>query len=66
MHRGGAAHVQCRLCARITERLPKILKIFTRNTESTVDGLRALQKTIYCSRFKVHGRRILGARVREV
>ena len=42
MHRGGAAHVQCRLCAGITERLPKILKIFTRNTESTVDGLRAL------------------------
>ena len=31
-----------RLCARITERLPKILKSITRNTESTVDGLRAL------------------------
>ena len=42
MHRGGAAHAQDRLCARITERLTKILKIFTRNTESTVDGLGAL------------------------
>ena len=41
MHRGGAAHVQYGLCARITERLPKILKIFTRNTDSTVNGLRA-------------------------
>ena len=40
--RGGAAHSQYRLCARITERLPKILKIFTRNTEGTVDGLGAL------------------------
>ena len=37
--RGGAAHAQYRLCARITERLPKILKIYT---ESTVDGLGAL------------------------
>ena len=37
VHRGGAAHVQYRLCARITERPPKILKIFTRNTESTVE-----------------------------
>ena len=27
-----------------TERLPKILKIFTRNTDSTVNGLRALSK----------------------
>ena len=42
VHRGGAAHAQYRLCARITERLPKILKIFTRTTESTVDGLGAL------------------------
>ena len=38
----GAAHAQYWLCARITERPPKILKIFTRNTENTVDGLRAL------------------------
>ena len=38
-----AAHAQYRLCTRITERLPKILKIFTRNTESTVDGLGALE-----------------------
>ena len=43
MHRGGAAHAQYRLCARITERLPKILKVFTRSTESTVDRLRALR-----------------------
>ena len=42
VHRGGAAYAQYRLCARITERLPIILKIFTRNTESTVDGLGAL------------------------
>ena len=42
MHRGGAANAQYSLCARITERPPKILKIFTRNTETTVDGLRAL------------------------
>ena len=38
-YRGGAAHAQYMLCARITERLPKILKIFTRNTESTMDWL---------------------------
>ena len=44
VHKGGAAHAQYRLCARITtygitERLQKILKIFTRNTESTVDAV---------------------------
>ena len=31
------------LCARITERLPKTLKIFTGNTESTVHRLGALR-----------------------
>ena len=41
VHKGGAAHAQYRLCARITERLPKILKIFTRKIEITVDGLGA-------------------------
>ena len=34
---GCACNIGCAL-----ERLPKILKIFTRNTESTVDGLRVL------------------------
>ena len=43
MHSGGAAHAQYRLCARITERLPKILKMFTRYTDSTVNGLGALR-----------------------
>ena len=40
-------------CARITERLPKILKILTRNTESTVDGLGALITCILTSYFMV-------------
>ena len=49
MYRGGAAHAQYRLCAGITERLPKKLKNFTRNTESTEDGLRALHEGMYSS-----------------
>ena len=54
VHRSGAACAQYWLCARITERLPIILKIFTRNTEeiftrnteSTVDGLGALGSVV--------------------
>ena len=56
VHRGGAAHAQYRLCARITERLPKIRKIFTRITE---DGLGALTIDMQPMEYSIFQGRLL-------